>query len=76
MFEQILSSAVFFLQLFSFTDRVRSPSGSSYFLLLGDRNGAIAVLMAAKTYIPNEYSLYFNLGNMLGQKEDFQVSRI
>lgn len=75
MFEQILSSAVFFLQLFSFTDRVRSPSGSSYFLLLGDRNGAIAVLMAAKTYIPNEYSLYFNLGNMLGQKEDFEVSR-
>lgn len=38
----------------------------------GDRNGAIAVLMAAKTYIPNEYSLYFNLGNMLGQKEDFE----
>lgn len=76
MSEQILFSAVFFFFCcFSFTDRVRSPSGSSYFLLLGDRNGAIAVLMAAKTYIPNEYSLYFNLGNMLGQKEDFQVSR-
>lgn len=59
----------------TFIDRVRSPSGSSLFLPLGDREGAIAVLMAAKTYIPNESTLYFNLGNMLGQKEEFQVSR-
>lgn len=61
--------------LCSFIYRVWSPSESSLFLLPGDRDGAIAVLMAAKTYIPNEYSLYFNLGNMLGQKEAFQVSR-
>jgi len=32
--------------------------------------------MEAKDYIPNEYSLYFNLGNMLGQKEAFQVRSV
>jgi len=31
--------------------------------------------MAAKKYIPDESLLYFNLGNMLGQKEEFQVRR-
>lgn len=42
-------------------------------LLLGDGDEAIDVLMTAKNYIPNEFTLYFNLGNMLGQKEKFQV---
>ena len=44
-----------------------------FFLLLGYRDDAILVLTNAKQYIPNESTLYFNLGNMLGQKEKFQV---
>lgn len=56
----------------SFMDRVRSP-WLTLLLPPGDRDEAISVLMAAKKYIPNESTLYFNLGNMLGQKEEFQV---
>lgn len=52
--------------------RIRSP-WSTLLLLLGDGDEAIDVLMTAKMYIPNEFTLYFNLGNMLGQKDKFQV---
>ncbi|KAJ7324081.1 Protein O-mannosyl-transferase tmtc4, partial [Desmophyllum pertusum] len=38
----------------------------------GNRDEAISVIMEAKKYIPNESAVYFNLGNMLGQKDKFQ----
>ena len=40
---------------------------------LGNRDEAISVLLEAKKYIPDESTVYFNLGNMLGQNNKFQV---
>lgn len=40
---------------------------------LGNRDEAISVLLEAKKYIGNESTVYFNLGNMLGQNNKFQV---
>ena len=64
--------ALAFRNIFFIIYRIRSP-WSTLLLLLGDGDEAIDVLMTAKMYIPNEFTLYFNLGNMLGQKDKFQV---
>lgn len=37
----------------------------------GNREAAISVIREAKNHIPNEPSVYFNLANMLGQKDEF-----
>ena len=42
----------------------------------GDREAAISVIREAKDHIPNEPSVYFNLANMLGQKDEFPVSEL
>ena len=43
------------------------------FLFLGNRDAAITVIREAKSHIPNEPSVHFNLANMLGQKDEFVV---
>ena len=40
---------------------------------LGNRDAAITVIREAKSHIPNEPSVHFNLANMLGQKDEFVV---
>ncbi|CAH3184351.1 unnamed protein product [Porites lobata] len=37
----------------------------------GNRDAAITVIREAKSHIPNEPSVHFNLANMLGQKDEF-----
>ena len=39
----------------------------------GNRDAAITVIREAKSHIPNEPSVHFNLANMLGQKDEFVV---
>ena len=41
---------------------------------LGNRETAISVIKEAKKHIPEEPLVYFNLANMLGQKDEFFVS--
>ena len=43
------------------------------FPFLGNRDAAITVIREAKSHIPNEPSVHFNLANMLGQKDEFVV---
>ena len=43
------------------------------FPFLGSRDAAITVIREAKSHIPNEPSVHFNLANMLGQKDEFVV---
>ena len=45
-----------------------------WFPFLGNRDAAITVIREAKSHIPNEPSVHFNLANMLGQKDEFVVS--
>ena len=49
---------------------------TDFFFRPGNRDEAISVIMEAKKYIPNESAVYFNLGNMLGQKDKFQVHTV
>lgn len=42
----------------------------------GKRDAAIAVLREAKGHTPKEPAVYFNLANMLGQKDEFPVSEL
>jgi len=44
-----------------------------HFLPSGKRDAAISVIREAKDHIPNEPAVYFNLANMLGQKDEFPV---
>ena len=48
----------------------------SIIVSLGNREAAISVIREAKNHIPNEPSVYFNLANMLGQKDEFLVREI
>ena len=44
-----------------------------WFRFLGNRDVAITVIREAKSHVPNERSVHFNLANMLGQKDEFVV---
>ena len=56
------------------TDELNFKVTPGSFPFLGNRDGAITVIREAKSHIPNEPSVHFNLANMLGQKDEFVVS--
>ena len=55
------------------TDELNFKVTPGRFPLLGNRDAAITVIREAKSHIPNEPSVHFNLANMLGQKDEFVV---
>ena len=44
-----------------------------WFRFLANRDAAKTVIREARSHIPNEPSVHFNLANMLGQKDEFVV---
>ena len=55
------------------TDELNFKVTPGRFPFLGNRDAAITVIREAKSHIPNEPSVHFNLANMLGQKDEFVV---
>ena len=58
----------------TFLDELNFKVTAGRFPFLGNRDAAITVIREAKSHIPNEPSVHFNLANMLGQKDEFVVS--
>ena len=55
------------------TDELNFKVTPGRFPFLGNRDAAITVIREAKSHIPNEPSVHFNLANMLGQRDEFVV---